>query len=414
MKLGKYSIGTGDRFGQQNEAQLKAIQMVEKEGIEVTPVWNKSNREHITIGSEPSETREKADNAVKALGWTKPYFVDADHINLETVERFIEHSNFFTIDVADFIGKKATKESTDIFVNQHKKYAGPLHIPGVAGQTLVSPEFIKEIAGRFLFATQQAGIIFRHIKERKQGEFIVEVSVDELPVAQTPVELFFILSALAKEDIPVQTIAPKFTGRFNKGVDYAGDIKKFEKEFEENIKVIDFAIDHFKLPENLKLSVHTGSDKFSLYPVIGKLIRKHNKGIHIKTAGTTWLEEVNGLALAGGESLDLVKEFYSQAYQRFEELTLPYASVIDIDFKALPLPGEVNTWDGEKFAQTLRHIQDNSNYNMHFRQLMHVGYKIAAENKEKFLHLLQQHKELTGKQVTENIYERHLKRIFDL
>ena len=129
--------------------------------------------------------------------------------------------------------------------------------------------------------------------------------MDEVPDPQTPVELFFILKMLASENIPVQTIAPKFSGRFNKGVDYVGDPQKFAEEFESDLMVIDFAIKEFGLPENLKMSIHSGSDKFAIYPHIGSIIKKYDKGIHLKTAGTTWLEEVIGLAESGGEALDI-------------------------------------------------------------------------------------------------------------
>ena len=88
----------------------------------------------------------------------------------------------------------------------------------------------------------------------------------------------------------MQTIAPKFTGRFNKGVDYVGDLDQFAREFEEDLLVIDFAVKEFGLPKELKLSVHSGSDKFSIYPIIAEAIAKYDKGIHLNTAGTTWLE----------------------------------------------------------------------------------------------------------------------------
>ena len=175
--------------------------------------------------------------------------------------------------------------------------------------------------------------------------------MDEVDQPQTPVEMFFILSALAHEGVPVQTIAPKFSGRFNKGVDYVGDVDVFTREFEADILVIRKAVKEFDLPANLKLSVHSGSDKFSIYPVMGELIRKHDAGIHVKTAGTTWLEEVIGLAMADDEALDLAKSIYRKAYERMDELCGPYATVIDIDRATLPLPETVTSWTGEKFAE---------------------------------------------------------------
>ena len=238
--------------------------------------------------------------------------------------------------------------------------------------------------------------------------------MDEVEQAQSPIELFFILSALAYYKIPAQTIAPKFTGRFNKGVDYVGDVQQFAQEFEEDLLVIDFAIKEFNLPNNLKLSVHSGSDKFTIYPIMGELIKKHDKGIHVKTAGTTWLEELIGLALAGDEALQLAKNIYAKAYARQEELCGPYAAVIDIDATKLPTSAEVDLWDGDKFANTLRHIPDHPDFNSSFRQLLHVGYKIAAEYGTEYTNMLEKYADIIGQQVTENLYDRHIKRLFDL
>ncbi len=108
-KLGKYSLGMGDRFGHQGSAQLAAIIEAGKKGIDITPVWNKSNREHMIIGTEPGDVRKEADDVTEIVGFSKPYFVDADHINFDTVDRFIGSSDFFTIDVASYIGNKGRR-----------------------------------------------------------------------------------------------------------------------------------------------------------------------------------------------------------------------------------------------------------------------------------------------------------------
>lgn len=415
MRLGTYSFGIGDRFSMQGEAQLKAMQKAGELGVDITPVWNKSNREHLTIKSDPAETRREADRAVKALGWDRPYFVDADHINRDTVDRFLGHADFFTIDVADFIGKDANPAAIEGFIEANKRFVGHFRIPGIDESFEVSLDRLRDIADRFLFAVQQAASLYRYIlKEKGTHRFITEVSMDEVNEAQTPVELFFILSALAAEKVAVDTIAPKFTGRFNKGVDYVGNLDHFAKEFEQDLLVIDYAVKEFGLPEGLKLSVHSGSDKFSIYPVMGRLIRAHGKGLHVKTAGTTWLEEAIGLAMAGGEALSLVKEIYIGALDRFDELTGPYATVIDIDRHALPPLSEVQSWDGNQLAEALRHMPQHPSYNLHFRQLMHVSYKLAAEAGDRYLSLLRRHRELVGQQVTENIFDRHIRRLFGL
>jgi tagaturonate epimerase len=413
MNLPTYSMGIGDRFAHQGEAQLAAFLKAKALGVDVTPVWNKSNREHLIVHSEPPSVRAEADAAVKALGWQGPYFVDADHIGLKTVDGFVATSDFFTIDVADFIGKPAAEDDLAAFVAAHAKYAGSLRVPGVDGALDVTRERIESIARKYLYAVKEAGKVYRHIEQAKgAGTFVPEVSMDETDQPQTPVELWFILAAIGAERIPVQTIAPKFTGRFNKGVDYVGDVAQFEREFNDDLAVIAHAIAEFGLPANLKLSVHSGSDKFSIYPAIRRAIRRTGAGLHIKTAGTTWLEELIGLASAGGEGLQIAKDVYSQALGRFDELCGPYASVIDIDPAKLPSASDVATWDGSRYARTLRHDQSSPHYNPHVRQLLHVGYKVAAQMGGRYTGALVANEAVVAENVTANLFDRHLKRVF--
>jgi len=435
MILEKYSMGIGDRFSRQGKAQLQALTNAKEQGVDIVPVWNKSHREHRTIKTSPADVRKEADEAVKALGWDGSYYVDADHVGLKNVDLFVDSSNFFTIDVANFIGKVnapahgnsgavrrsygrrggslGAESEIRSFVEKHRNYIGSLEIRGVEGSLDVTEELIEMIARRFLGAIKEAGRIYRHVETIKgRGNFVTEVSMDEADEPQTPVEMLFILAGIAEEGIPAQTIAPKFAGRFNKGVDYVGDLAGFAREFEKDLAVIAFAIDKFALPENLKLSVHSGSDKFSIYGAINKAITKHNAGLHVKTAGTTWLEELIGLALAEGEGLRIAKEVYMRALDRFDELCGPYAAVIDIDKARLPLPDTVETWSGKEYADTLRHDLSCEQYNPHFRQTLHVGYKIAAEMGNRYIDALDRYEDIIARNVTENIYDRHIKRIF--
>ena len=238
--------------------------------------------------------------------------------------------------------------------------------------------------------------------------------MDEVALPQPPVELFFVLKMLASENIPVQTIAPKFSGRLNKGVDYVGDPLLFAKEFESDLLVIDYAVKEFGLPENLKISIHSGSDKFAIYPHICSIIKKSGKGFHLKTAGTTWLEEVIGLAESGAEGLGFVKDIYIKSLEKIDELCAPYADVIDIKVSSLPSEKEVSEWNSEKFSATLKHIPGNSNYNPNMRQLIHVAYKLAALQTENYFRLLETNKSIISNCVFENIYNRHICRLFDI
>lgn len=408
--LEKFSIGVGDRFAHQAKAQLRACQLIVNDGADVVPVWNKSNREHSFIGSEPLSVLTAAQEAVAALNWKGGWHIDADHIGLATVDRFIPHSDFFTLDVAEFIGKPPAAEDLTAFVDRHPELVGTITIPQIDSPFETTRAEIERIAGKFLLAVQDAGKIYRHIAEEKGAEnFIAEVSMDETDSPQTPPELLVILAAIADEQIPAQTIAPKFTGRFNKGVDYVGDLAQFEKEFHDDLAVIAFAIGRYGLPKTLKLSVHSGSDKFSLYPIIRRTLPKFDAGLHLKTAGTTWLEELIGLAEAGGEGLDLSKEIYAYAIEHIDELTEPYATVIDIDRAQLPTAAAVSGWSSDQFTGALRHDPQHPLFNPSLRQLLHVSFKLAAKKGQRYLDLLEANEEIVGKNVTENLYQRHLR-----
>jgi hypothetical protein len=413
LTLERFSFGIGDRFAHQAKAQLRAFQMLADKGIHVAPVWNKSNREHTFIGSEPQSVFDAGQAAVKELGWTGGWHVDADHIQRKTVDRFMSCSDFFTIDVADSIGKPASATDVAAFVARHPELIGTLTIAGVSAPLTISRADVERVAGKYLLAVQEAGEIYRYIVAAKgEDKIIAEVSMDETDAPQTPPELLIILAALADEKVRLQTIAPKFTGRFNKGVDYVGDLLQFEKEFNDDLAVIAHAVQAYGLPANLKLSVHSGSDKFSLYPIIRKALARTGAGLHLKTAGTTWLEELIGLAEAGGDGLALAKEIYGYALVHVDEFCAPYASVIDIDRSKLPSAETVNGWTGPQLASAMRHIPGHPQFNAHVRQLLHVSFKVAAKAGTRYTDLLKANEAIVAKQVTENIYDRHMQPLF--
>ncbi len=410
IKLTRFSVGVGDRFGHQARAQIRAVQAMKDQGITVVPVWNKSFREHSLIGTHPADTRRAADAAVAAEKWSSGYFLDADHINIKNVELFLPTSDFFTLDVADFIGKPAEAADCEAFVNQHVGLIGKLTIVGINQPLELNRATLMAVAEKYLTAIRAAGNLYRHIAAAKKGTpFVTEVSMDETATPQTPVELLVILAGLSDEKIPLQTIAPKFTGSFHKGIDYIGDPKVFAREFDEDVCVIRYAIEHFKLPDTLKLSVHSGSDKFSLYPHIAASLKRHHAGVHLKTAGTTWLEEVIGLAAADGEGLALAKQIYRMAIPRFDKLCAPYASVVSIDKTQLPSTDDVDKWTSAQFVGALEHNQANPLFNDNFRQLVHIAFPIASEMGTTYTNALDAHAEIIGNYVTNNLLERHLK-----
>ena len=412
MKLGKFSLGIGDRFGREGGAQLAALQTALLAGVEVVPVWNKSNREHTLIGSTPEDTKRAAEAAVKAAGWTGSYHLDADHIGLKTVDRFLDHCDFYTIDVADFIGHPAGSEEVAAIHASLEPLIGR-RFPDLGLEEPLDGRKVEQFLASYALAIHEAGKIYRHIESiRGKDNFIAEVSTDEAETPQSPLDLFLILGALAGEEVSVQTLAPKFSGRFNKGVDYVGDVGQFSREFEQDLIALRVAVAEFSLPWNLKISVHSGSDKFSLYGPIRDLLKKHGAGLHLKTAGTTWLEEVIGLALAGGRCLEIAKEIYANAFGRIDELSQPYATVIDIDRARLPDPSVVAGWDGGALAAALTHDPSNARFNSSLRQLVHVSFKVAAGMGPVYLDALDAAHATIAACVTNNLFERHIKPLF--
>jgi len=415
MMLERFSLGIGDRFGRQGAAQLRAFQRAAEKGLTLVPVWNKSNREHNLVGTRPQATRDAAEAAVRTAGWTGSYHVDADHIGLKTVEGFLGCSDFFTIDVADFLGVSSSAAPVEAFVTSMQSFAGTLKIPGIDRPFVVTDEMLTTFGQRYALAVHEAGKVYRRIAQARGTDgFIAEVSVDEAADPQSPVELFFLLAALAYEGAAVQTIAPKFSGSFFKGIDYVGNPAAFAREFEDDLHVVAYAIQTFDLPSSLKLSVHSGSDKFSLYPLIGAAVRRQNAGLHLKTAGTTWLEEAAGLAASGGEGLAVAQTIYQQAYERIDEFCAPYAAVVQIDRARLPLPSEVWGWSAANFAAALRHDQSSAQYNSNLRQLVHVGFKAAAELGDRYFAALEGAEAVVGEGVTTNLWDRHIRPLYGL
>jgi len=413
LYLAKYSFGLGDRFAHQAKAQLQACLLAAQHGLEIIPVWNKSNREHTTVGSKPGSVRTAAEAAVRELGWTKPFHIDADHITLETVDDYLASSDYYTLDVAAAIGRPSLTSEVEGFLARHPELLQTIELPGIERPLEILRPAAAQIARKYLSAVKEAARIYQRIEAAKgTGSFVTEVSMDETDCPQTPAELLLILAALADEGVPVQAIAPKFTGRFNKGVDYVGDPVQFEIEFRSDVAVIAHAIHVYNLPATLKLSVHSGSDKFSIYAAIHRALREFGAGVHVKTAGTTWLEEVIGLAEAGSEGLELAKEIYGQAYAQRDDLCAPYTAVIDIDLATLPAPDEVLGWSSQQYMSALRHDQKCADYNPSFRQLLHVGYKVAAQLGRRYLDMLDACEASIARNVTANLYERHLRPLF--
>jgi len=194
-------------------------------------------------------------------------------------------------------------------------------------------------------------------------------------------------------------------------VDYVGGLNRFAIEFEADVLAVAAAVRAFGLPTNLKLSIHSGSDKFAIYDAVAAILKRHDAGVHVKTAGTTWLAEVEGLIEAGGDGLAMAKTLYAEALDHIDELCAPYATVLDVQREALPASATVKAWGATSFRDALLHNGACPRYNPNLRQLMHVAYKLAAKKGGLWFDLLETHREIVGRRVTANI-DRHIRLIF--
>ena len=159
----------------------------------------------------------------------------------------------------------------------------------------------------------------------------------------------------------------------------------------------------------MRLCLHSGSDKFALYPAIRDILCRTGAGLHVKAAGTTWLEEFAGPAAAGGGALSQAKEVYRQAWPAYEELVAPYAAVVDIRRERLPSPDEIRRWSAAEFVAAVVHDPTNPAFQPDLRQFLHVAYPVAARMSAEFLSALDAHRSEIEPRVTSNLLVRHLR-----
>ena len=143
-----------------------------------------------------------------------------------------------------------------------------------------------------------------------------------------------------------------------------------------------------------------------------RAIKSMGAGIHLKTAGTTWLEELAGIAASGSAGLAFAKEIYIESYQRCDDLCKPYLAVINIDRQQLPTPAQVASWSAEEFVLALHHDVPCKTCNLHLRQLLHVGFKVAAEKGSRFADRIHAGRDIIEDNVTGNLYDKHIVPLF--
>jgi len=413
VQIPSYSFGFGDRFSLHGNAFISAIQEMEIEDKNIFPVWNKSHTEFHRTGDSPQQMKDTIEHFCVSANWQGKFAQDADHVTLENIDEYVNTCDYFTIDVSGFIRKLAHYDEMDTFIKSNQKYIGRLEVPGMKDSFQVFENVITSYAGMYLLAAKKAGELYQYILEKRKGKpFITEISMDEVNYSHSPLELFFILNALAFYKVDFQLISPKFIGRFNKNIEYVGKVEQFEAELDMYMLIMKFAIQEFGLNKSLKLSLHTGSDKFSIFPIIKKMLKKHNSGIHIKTSGIGWLTSLSVIGKKGKTELDLIKSFYQDAYHNFSDIITHFDKVTDINKNNLPEIDQVMHWNGEDFEEALTISASNKKYNPTFRQFMSCAYGVVDKNSEVYKKVVNENIEEINEQIKTELVASYLKPLF--
>jgi hypothetical protein len=308
------SFGFGDRLGIATPGHIAAVR-----GTKFAPIFaQQSVRENARTGRSSQQVMDDAKRAVEVAGWDGPWGADADHLKtVEDISPFVEAGyTFFTVDPGEHVDNSADTDPLDVLkqkvagLNWDELSALYLRQNGEQawGRFAKSPkgeaESLMRAVVKYGRAIQHAAAMFNRLSQMKDA-FDFEVSVDETDSPTTPLEHFFIANELTRLGVKFTSLAPRFIGRFEKGVDYIGDINILDAELAKHAAVTA----HFG---TYKLSLHSGSDKFSVYP----LIAKHwGERIHVKTAGTSYLEALRVLAKY---EPDLFLKIYSLGRECYE------------------------------------------------------------------------------------------------
>ncbi len=321
--LGEQEItfGAGDRLGVAGPGHLRGMRK-----YQACPVLaQQSVRELDLTGRDYEQVLDASTWAVFQEGYEGPWGADGDHLKSEDWVRTALSVGFtrITADVSDYIRKEyAAGSDTQIlaaYEELEEKYRRriedtylSLKVDLDTGETI---SFSREILARTALiygqAIEHALRLYRAGVEVKGEEaFDFELSVDETETPTTPEAHAFVAMETQRIGMKIASLAPRFVGEFQKGIDYIGDLKEFERTFAT----------HAALAREFgyRISVHSGSDKFSAFPIVGKLTRGR---YHIKTAGTYWLEAMKVIAVNEPE---LYRRLHQAALESFEKATSYY------------------------------------------------------------------------------------------
>jgi hypothetical protein len=331
------SVGMGDRIGLATPGHVRAIRTV---GGKIAPIFaQQSIREMTRTGRTPRQVMDDATWGIFSESWRAGYGADADHLKTtEDIDICLSVGySFFTIDPGAFVENKA--ETLSLSQLQEMAENLPVEVrpraSGLLGKTfdfegltiIFNESALLKAAVKYGKAVSHVAAMYNHLVQTAgQRLFEFEVSVDETDQPTSHLEHVYIVNELKRLGVKWISLAPRFVGRFEKGVDYIGDVVEFEADI----------AGHAAIARQLgpyKLSLHSGSDKFSIYPAA---MRQTRGLVHLKTAGTSYLEALRTIAAIDGE---FFRQIYSFSRSRFNSDKVSYH--ISADLRKAPLPDQV-------------------------------------------------------------------------
>jgi hypothetical protein len=382
------SFGVGDRLGIATPGHIRVFQR-----YDAFPVFSQQSMREVNLTNRSFEdVLDCATFAVFRENFTRGFGADGDHLKTPEEIQYALSCGFsmITLDCSEHIHNDAAS-MTDAQINAaytpnkklEDKYLNR-RVQLEDGLSLIFDETnFKRTAMIYGSAIEFAGRIYDTlIKERPNVDF--EISIDETITPTSPAQHYFVAEELQSRGIAFATLAPRFCGEFQKGIDYIGDVDQFRREFKEHAIIAK----HF----GYKISVHSGSDKFKVFPIIGELT---NGCFHVKTSGTSWLEAMRLVAM---KDASLYREIHRFALAVFEHCKQYYRVTTDLakipDVDTIP-DDELHTLFSQDDSRQLIHITYGPILNEHEGNGSHTFrdrlYSFWRENDEAYAGLLDAH-----------------------
>jgi hypothetical protein len=342
------SAGCGDRLGLATPGHVRAV----RKAAGIAPIFaQQSMRENTRTGRTPQQVMDDALWGIFQEGWREPWGADADHLKTaEDVDLCVAAGyTFFTIDPGDHVDNEAHSAPLDALKDKihvlpwdqledspeglHARYLNRrFEVEAAASASKFALEFnqttLARAAAKYGRAIAHTVRLYRHLAAQAEdaafaSEFELEMSVDETETPTSIEEHFFIATELKRLGVQWVSLAPRYIGRFEKGVDYIGDLDEFEAELAKHAAIA-------RALGPYKLSIHSGSDKFSIYPIVAR----HTRGLaHLKTAGTSYLEALRVVAQV---EPSLFRQILAYAIERYPEDRATYH--VSADLAKVPAP----------------------------------------------------------------------------